>query len=77
MDNLLPKRYSAFEDLPNQVKAEIRRLDPGEGVESFIGYKMPAMNNKSIIDIMNENEEEKGVVLVLEIIKKCYDPMGS
>ena len=76
MDNLLPKRYSTFEDLPNQVKAEIRRFDPKD-VESFVNYKMPAMENKSIIDIMNDNEEDKGVALALEIIKRRYDPMGS
>lgn len=76
MNNLIPKRYSKFEDLPNQIKAEIKRFGPRD-IDSFIHYKMKAMNNKSMIDILNENNEEKGLILVLDIIKRRHDPMGS
>jgi hypothetical protein len=61
MDKLLPeKRYKTFDDLPNRVKAAIRRTAPRRNMDSFLNYKIPAQGNRSILDILNEDDSEEG-----------------
>jgi len=71
MGKLLPeKRYKTFDDLPNRVKAAIRRRSPRH-MDSFLNYKIPAQGNRSILDILNDDDsEEGGQQTVIDIVTR-------
>ena len=61
MSKLLPeKRYKTFDDLPNRVKAAIRRRPPACDMDSYLTYKIPAQGDRSILDILNQDDSEEG-----------------
>jgi hypothetical protein len=70
MSNLLPERYKNFDDLPDHIKAAIKRCEV-RNVDSFINYKIPGMGYRSVLDMMNR-EGQEGERHVLEYIQR-YD----
>ncbi|MHC4264667.1 MAG: hypothetical protein ACYSUK_01900 [Planctomycetota bacterium] len=70
MSKQLPQRYNKYEDLPNHIKAAIRRAEV-QNLELFINYKIPAYGYRSVLDMLNQ-EVEKGERMVLQYIIR-YD----
>ena len=70
MSELLPERYRHFDDLPNYIKAAIKRCEV-KNMDSFINYKIPGMGYRSVLDMLN-CEGQEGESQVLEYIQR-YD----
>ncbi|MHC4085954.1 MAG: hypothetical protein ACYSWZ_08695 [Planctomycetota bacterium] len=62
------QRYQKFDDLPDHIKAGIRRCDVKDK-EDFINYKIPLMGYRSVLNMLNR-EGQEGERDVLWYIKR-------
>lgn len=60
------RKYVKFCDLPFNIQSIINKIEDKD-VESWINQKIPALDNFSIMEVMNMND---GKVKVLEYLKK-------
>ena len=74
MDDLLPKRYLIFEDLPNHIKVAIDRLQPGD-CDAFVRKSFPELHDRSIIESLNA-EDEDAESKILELIQRLRSMFG-
>lgn len=54
--NMTTTTYQTFDDLPEWATTRIRRFRPKDA-ETWIFEPVPALDNQSFIDVMNEGED--------------------
>lgn len=53
-----PTRYELFKDLPNRVKAWLRKSEQPD-LENWVKHRIPALGNRSILEVMALPDGEK------------------
>jgi len=51
-------KYRSFNDLPNHIRRRIQAVMPSAKVAEWVQEGIPALGNRSILDVMNEDGEE-------------------
>jgi hypothetical protein len=58
-------KYQTLDDIPNQLKARIAKLNQPD-VEKWVLLRLPALDNKSVIETLNAPDGEKKVIQMLD-----------
>ena len=74
MTNLLPERYKCFDDLPNNIKKKMKTVTNLD-LDHFIKLKMPDLQDRSVLEVMNDKNGEENVIIFLNGL--ICGPMGK
>jgi hypothetical protein len=58
-------KYQTLDDIPNQLTARIAKLNQPD-VEKWVLLRLPALDNKSVIETLNAPDGEKKVIQMLD-----------
>jgi uncharacterized protein (DUF2384 family) len=58
----MKKEYNSFKELPNSIQKRISRI-ASDDVETWINTPIPTLDNRTIIDVMNQPDGNRYRVL--------------
>lgn len=69
-------KYETFADLPNHIRRRITEVAPSVDVEMWVRGPIPALGDRSVLVVMNEEEPEAAEQKVLQLLLKIGGYFG-
>jgi hypothetical protein len=56
-------KYKTFTDLPNHIRRRVEVVAPSTDLQHWVMERIPALGNRSVLDVMNEDGDAEEKVL--------------
>jgi hypothetical protein len=69
-------RYQTFDDLPGHIRCRIIDLAPARDLATWARQPIPALGDRSLLTLMNEEEPEAAERIVLQYAARAAAHFG-